>query len=59
MATRGQKIFAFSMLGWSSALFVHGIFAFARPRTPPPAVMPVAITSERGELIGVGLGGTF
>lgn len=60
-ATRGERVFAFSMVGWSSLLLAHGIYTLARPRhhRRMPAIVPVPMTSDQGELLGFGIGGRF
>lgn len=65
VATRGERMFTFGMLGWSAALLAHGIYTIARDRsvtvtvsTPPPVIV-VPITSEDGEMLGFGVGGRF
>lgn len=61
-AGRGERIFTLGMIGWSTALFAHGIYTLVRPRSRPPAapvLVPVPISSEGGELLGFGIGGRF
>ncbi|MBA3452174.1 MAG: hypothetical protein H0T42_03635 [Deltaproteobacteria bacterium] len=62
VAGRGARIFTLGMVGWSTALFAHGIYVLVRPRSKPsaaPALVPVPISSEGGELIGFGISGRF
>jgi hypothetical protein len=62
VATRGEQMFTFGMLGWSTALLAHGIYALARPRparSTAPVLVPVPITSEGGEILGFGVSWRF